>query len=853
MKKILSKSFTVILAGLGLFLFSACNNLLNDNAADSSDSKSSPDYANVKIELADFSQKAARDIFPTVEISNFKNFALSGKWEGQENDRNLASGDTWSEFTSTAIPIQTGTWDFTLQALSSDNRSFVATLENQVITTSTSTLTFSNLHATDDYGHFSISVTVDKTNVSANTDIQVQFTLSKDGNVKFNPGAQPYSGTALTFNPANEYYFTPGDYDMEIKLIATELKDSSNNPIVLNTYKDTLHVIAGFTSTKNLSLKANPVYDISYEYDGGTLSVGTAGPALFSRKSSNATLPTLTKTGYNFLGWFDADSGGNKYTDVSISSTTYYARFTPKSYTVKHYFQPVGPSTDPDDYVQDLDNYPNQTITITGNPVNETTNATAHTIEGFENQEIDQATSIAADGSTVVNVYYNRKSFDVTYKDGQGGTTITGLGGSYQFGATVDVDFDNIPTKVGYDFTGWKNGGTTYTSTGTTSFTMGAAAVELVAQWSSHPYHVVFHFNGGKYNGESVHTEILDIEEDNMVEPSDFEPTRDSFTFGGWYTDEELTDAFTGSEINLSNPNNNPLDFHDWDLYVKWIPPSNFVFVKGGTVEGAITGSSLFISGSSKTISDMLMSDHEVTQSEYETYCMYGQASTYQPTSLEGQGENYAVYGTSWYDAIVYCNLRSRAENLTPVYAISGETNPIQWDSIQKDDPDNPTKYCGPDSNVNAWNNITMNALADGYRLPTSAEWEYAARNGNNGIPEPYYDYAFSSSSDTLADIAWYSANSNSKVHEVKTDKTSGKDSANALGIYDMCGNVNEWCWDKETGSGTMRTLRGGHCTCSDSAQYNQLAISYEGHNYPYQRIGQGGGFRVVRSVFSSE
>ena len=69
-----------------------------------------------------------------------------------------------------------------------------------------------------------------------------------------------------------------------------------------------------------------------------------------------------------------------------------------------------------------MDNYPNQTITITGTPENEDTNATAYSITGFENQDITQATEIAADGSTVVNVYYDRLFYNVTYSDGKGNT-----------------------------------------------------------------------------------------------------------------------------------------------------------------------------------------------------------------------------------------------------------------------------------------------------------------------------------------------------------------------------------------------------------------------------------------------
>ena len=395
---------------------------------------------------------------------------------------------------------------------------------------------------------------------------------------------------------------------------------------------------------------------------------------------------------------------------------------------------------------------------------------------------------------------------------------------------TITLPASSVMSRVGYTFDGWYDN-PSFSGDPITSIPHNSSGDKSInAKWTKEVYTITFVSNGGS----AVSDQSIPYEE-YVVEPSPA-PEKTNFTFAGWYTSED--DGITLSE--------NPFDFStqvssNITLYAKWnvIVPTGFVFVKGATVEGAIEGSPQFVSGSSKTIVDMLVSDHEVTQGEYETYCMYGQATTYAPSTSEGKGENYAVYGTNWYDAIVYCNLRSRAENLTPVYAISGETDPTQWSGIQKDDPDTPTKYCGPDSSNTAWDNVTVNSLADGYRLPTSAEWEYAARNGNNGIPEPYYDYAFSSNSDTLGDIAWYSDNSDSKVHEVK-DKTP-----NALGIYDMCGNVNEWCWDLYSG---MRRLRGG--SCSSSTSTDQLKLSYQGSNNPYQRIGKGGGFRVVRTVF---
>lgn len=264
--------------------------------------------------------------------------------------------------------------------------------------------------------------------------------------------------------------------------------------------------------------------------------------------------------------------------------------------------------------------------------------------------------------------------------------------------------------------------------------------------------------------------------------------------------------------------------------------PSGFVYIPEGSFQ---MGSEVYHKPvhEVKISKGFFMGKYEVTQKEYLDV-MEKWGGAYEPDGWYGEGDNYPAYYVSWYDAVVYCNKRSLAEGLTPCYTIKNSTDPEDWGAV-------PTFSNG------SWK-VICNWDANGYRLPTEAEWEYAARAGNDTTEALIW--SGTDKEEELGNYAWYYYNSKEKSHEV------GMKYPNAYGLCDMSGNVSEWCWDRygekyysqaESGSdpkgpssGDSRVWRGSNWR---SGFERHVSVSWRDYNHPSFRDNDLG-FRVVRA-----
>ena len=532
-----------------------------------------------------------------------------------------------------------------------------------------------------------------------------------------------------------------------------------------------------FTLNANITLYArwNKNYTVSFNANGGT-EVSSIKTGILQE------IPFTEKENYEFAGWYENSSLSGEKITVPYTvkqDITLYAKWLP-TYLV----------TLETDGGSEIASFRARTIESVQEPEKSGFTFIEWYLDSGLNNKADFPLTISKD-TTLYAAY--KKNFTVTFET-NGGSEVNSV-------SSYIVKESPETTKVNKSLSGWYLDSECKDENKVTFPFYPTEDVTLFAKWVSEMYTITYDSN--RATGGTV-PKTVQVEKGSsfVISANTGNLTKTGYAFTKWSTS---TDGESGQTYA---PGDSLIPSKNMTLYAQW--------GKDYAAMVTVPGGSFYLDVPNKTRPKITLSSFQIAQYEltYELWLEVYRWAIDNGYNVGSAKKGYAANDAykdfvpatyiSWSEACVWLNAYSEYKGLEPVYYRGN----IVWKDY--------TSTSG---------SFSWNQTKNGYRLPTECEWEFAAGGGS----EEEHDKYIYAGSNTIDDVAWYSRNSGNEAHKVGTRK------ANKLGLYDMSGNVKEWCFDYSADWGTGELTNPVHWNGSDKIKRGG-SLAYTSYSKIYER-----------------